>query len=140
MLIRPIQTEKAYAEQTKNTYVFIVPANASKQSVKVAVETDYKVSVISVRVLKRKGKPTKFNRGKRAYPGTTFRKDKHFAYVTLKTGDKIKVFDEEPTEEAKNAEAKQTTTKITTSDDKQTTGTKKAGLFARRRTGNRGDK
>ena len=33
MLIRPIQTEKAYREQTKRGYMFIVPADASKQAV-----------------------------------------------------------------------------------------------------------
>ena len=31
MLVRPIATEKAYREQTKHSYMFIVPANASKQ-------------------------------------------------------------------------------------------------------------
>ena len=138
MLIRPIQTEKAYTEQTKNTYIFRVPSKASKQAVKAAVEKEYKVSVISIRTLTRKGKATRFSRGKRAYPGTTYRQDKHFAFVTLKDGDKIKVFDEEPTEEAKAAEAKTTTVKAT--DAKQSEETKKVGLFAKRRTGSRGDK
>ena len=138
MLIRPIQTEKAYTEQTKNTYVFLIPGSASKQSVKAAVETEYKVSVISIRVLRRKGKATKFSRGKRAYPGTTFRKDRHYAYVTLKAGDKIKVFDEEATEDTKATEQAKTT--IKTTDAKQSEKATKTGLFARKRTGRRGDK
>jgi len=133
-----MQTEKAYSEQTKRTYIFKVPLSASKQAIKATVETTYQVSVISVRVLRRKGKATRFSRGKHAYPGTAYRQGKHFAYVTLKDGDKIKVFDEEPTEDAKTAESK--TKAIKTSDEKQNEETKKAGLFARRRTGRRGDK
>jgi ribosomal protein L23 len=136
---QPRATEKSYAEQTKNTYVFSVPANASKQSIKKAVEEEYKVTAISVRVLTRKGKATKFSRGKRAYPGTTFRQDKKYAYVTLKDGDKIKVFEEE--EAAADAKKAEKTTKtVKAADEAKPAETKKAGLFTKRRTGNRGDK
>ena len=102
MLVRPIATEKAYHEQTKRTYMFVVPAGASKQAVAQQVADQYKVTVLGVRIVIRKGKATKFSRGKHAYPGTTYRQDKRIAYVTLKEGDKIKVFDEEePAEEVK---------------------------------------
>ena len=138
MLLRPIQTEKAYTQSTKNTYIFLVPQGSSKQAIQKTVESEYKVTVVSVRVLNRKGKATKFSRGRHAYPGTTYRQDKRFAYVTLKSGDKIKVFDEEAVEETKATEAKTTTIKAT--DEKQNEATKKAGLFTKRRTGNRGDK
>ena len=139
MLIRPIQTEKALGQITKNTYIFLVPNDASKQAVSSAVERDYKVSVISVRILNRKGKATKYSRGKHAYPGTTHRQDKRFAYVALKDGDKIKVFDEEPVAEgAKATETKESTVKV--ADETQSTQVKKAGLFTKRRTGSRGDK
>ena len=106
MLVRPIATEKAYHEQTKRTYMFNVPAGASKQSVAQQVADQYKVTVLGVRIVIRKGKATKFSRGKHAYPGTTYRQDKRIAYVTLKEGDKIKVFDEEPVEEEKPADKK----------------------------------
>ncbi len=99
MLVRPIQTEKAYREETKRAYMFIVPTNASKQAVAKQVSEQYNVTVTSVRVTLRKGKATKFSRGRHAYPGTTYRQDKKIAFVTLKEGDKIKVFDEEPVEE-----------------------------------------
>ena len=138
MLLHPIQTEKAYTQQTKNTYIFKVPAGSSKQAIAKAVEQEHKVTVVSIRTLIRKGKATKFSRGKHAYPGTTFRADKHFAYVTLKAGDKIKVFDEEPVEEAKDTKDKAKAIKAT--DEKESTQVKKAGLFTKRRTGNRGDK
>lgn len=101
MLIRAIQTEKAYREETKRAYMFIVPADASKQAVAKQVAEQYGVTVTSVRIVIRKGKATRFGRGRHAYPGTTYRQDKKIAYVTLKEGDKIKVFDEEPVEEVK---------------------------------------
>ena len=106
MLVRSIATEKAYHEQTKRTYMFVVPAGASKQAVAQQVADQYKVTVLGVRIVIRKGKATKFSRGKHAYPGTTYRQDKRIAYVTLKEGDKIKVFDEEPVEEEKPADKK----------------------------------
>ena len=33
MLVIPRKTEKAYTEQTKNTYIFYVPVNVTKQEV-----------------------------------------------------------------------------------------------------------
>ncbi len=98
MLVRSIATEKAYHEQTKRTYMFNVPANARKQAVAQQVADQYNVTVLGVRIVIRKGKATRFSRGKHAYPGTTYRQDKKIAYVTLKEGDKIKVFDEEEPE------------------------------------------
>ena len=76
-----------------------------KQAVAKQVSEQYNVTVTSVRVVLRKGKATKFSRGRHAYPGTTYRQDKKIAYVTLKEGDKIKVFDEEPVEEATDKKA-----------------------------------
>lgn len=98
MEIYPRATEKTYLEQTKRTYVFLVPSGASKQAAKKAVEEQFNVTVTSVRILTRKGKATRYSKGKHAYPGTTYRRDRKFAYVTLKEGDKIKVFEEEQTE------------------------------------------
>ena len=112
-LIEPRATEKTYREQTKRTYVFPVDRSASKQSVKALVEKEFNVTVTDVRILVRKGKKTKFSKGKHAYPGITYRQDKKFAYVTLKDGDSIKVFDmpeenkEESKEETKKVSAKE---------------------------------
>ena len=69
----------------------------NKMEIKAGVAKEYNVTVEDVRVLTRKGKKTRFSRGKHAYPGTTFRQDHKFAYVTLKEGDKIAVFEEEET-------------------------------------------
>lgn len=106
-MIEPRATEKTYFEQTKRTYVFPVDLKATKQEVQKLVEKEFSVTVTDVRTLVRKGKKTRFSKGKHAYPGITFRRDKKFAYVTLKDGDKIKVFEEaeEKKEEKKAAKA-----------------------------------
>lgn len=106
-------TEKTYRESMKRTYVFPVALDATKQEVKSLVEKEFGVTVTNVRVLTRKGKKTKFSKGKHAYPGTTFRRDHKFAYVTLKEGDKIKVFqeEEEVKDSAKEAKKAAKTTK-----------------------------
>ena len=106
MIVRPIQTEKAYREETKRTYMFVAEDGASKQEIAKTVEKQYNVTATGVRIAIRKGKKTKFSKGKHAYPGTTTRADKRIAYVTLKEGDKIKIFDEEQaTEEVKDKKA-----------------------------------
>ncbi len=101
----PRATEKAYAIQTRREYMFYVPKAASKQEIAKMIAEAYKVTVLDVRAAVRKGKPTRFSRGKHAYPGTTFRRDHKVAYITLKEGDKIPVF-EEPEAEKPKAEDK----------------------------------
>ena len=92
-ILEPRATEKSYLEQTKRTYIFPVKRTTSKQEVAAMVEKEFNVTVTDVRTLIRNGKKTKFSKGKHAYPGITHRQDKKFAYVTLREGDSIKVFD-----------------------------------------------
>ena len=102
----PRATEKAYNAQTQNKYIFFVPKSASKQAIAKAIAEAFKVTVVDVQVLSRKGKATRFSRGKHAYPGITFRQDHKVAYITVKTGDKIPVFEEvKPAEEEKATKA-----------------------------------
>lgn len=103
-MISPRMTEKAYTESTKHTYVFYVPTELSKQAIAKAIADEYKVTVVDVRTTIRKGKKTRFSRGKHAYPGTTYRQDHKIAYVTIKADEKIPVFDEEPETEKKTTE------------------------------------
>ena len=116
-LLEPRKTEKSYLEQTNRYYVFEVKRGMSKQEVAKMVEGEFKVTVTDVKTLMRKGKKTKFSKGKHAYPGITYRQDKKFAYVRLKKGDSIRVF--EDANEAK-AEAKKSekTEKATQKADK----------------------
>ena len=107
-MLEPRATEKTYLETKNRTYVFPVDASATKQAIAKLVEKEFSVTVTDVRVLTRKGKKTKFSKGKHAYPGITFRQDHKYAYVTLKDGDSIKVFatEEEVKPEASAKEAK----------------------------------
>lgn len=99
-MIIPRATEKAYTQQSAHTYVFQVPASFSKQAIAEAVKETFQVKEIKgVRTLTRKGKSTRFSRGKRAYPGTTYRQDHKLAYVTVGENDKIPVFEEEAKKE-----------------------------------------
>ena len=93
-LLEPRATEKSYLEQTNRIYVFPVELSSSKQEIAKMVEKEFNVTVTDVKTLIRKGKKTKYSKGKHAYPGITHRQDKKYAYVRLKKGDSIKVFDE----------------------------------------------
>ncbi len=94
MTIIPLVSEKAYAESLKNNvYTFRVPLNLNKNEIQAAVEAQFGVSVVSVKTLVQDGKAVRYSRGKNRYPGTTSRKDWKKAYVTLKDGDKLDVFD-----------------------------------------------
>lgn len=106
----PRATEKAYVAQSKNQYIFFVPQTASKQEIAKRIGEEFKVTVIDVRVTTRKGKQTKYSKGKHAYPGITYRRDHKVAYITLKDGDKIPVFEEvkEEVKEDKKADKKST--------------------------------
>ena len=105
-ILEPRATEKTYLEQAKRTYVFPVKLSMGKQEIAKMVEEEFKVKVVGVRTLIRNGKKTKYSKGKHAYPGITHRKDKKYAYVLLKEGDSIRVFDE-PEKEDKKTSAKE---------------------------------
>lgn len=102
MVITPLVSEKAYAQTTQNVYAFRVPLELNKNEIKAAVEAQFGVSVTNIKTLVQNGKAIRYSRGKNRYPGTTTRKDFKKAYVTLKDGDSIQVFDApEQTEEKK---------------------------------------
>lgn len=117
----PRATEKAYVAQTKNQYIFYVPKSASKQEVAKKIAEEFKVTVLDVRVATRKGKATRFSRGKHAYPGITYRQDHKVAYITVKEGDKIPVF-----EEVKDAKDEKKAEKAEKKAEKATDKAKKA--------------
>lgn len=100
-MITPRATEKAYVAQSQRTYIFFVPKAATKQAIAKATTEEFKVTVTDVRTANRKGKATRFSRGKHAYPGITYRQDHKVAYITVKEGDKIPVFEEVKTDDKK---------------------------------------
>jgi len=97
----PVVSEKTYAQSSGGVYVFRVPLSMNKNEIKSAVEEQFEVTVTKVKTLVQDGKTIRFSRGKRRYPGTATRKDFKKAYVTLKDGDSIKVFDTEEVKEEK---------------------------------------
>lgn len=86
VLLRPRITEKAYALNALNQYVFQVTYKATKTEIKKAVEAAYGVTVLSVAITKLPGK--KKNIGRRTGERSGVRK----AVVRLKAGETITLF------------------------------------------------
>ena len=65
IIIRPILTEKAFflAQGQRNAYTFEVHKLASKTMIKDAIETIYKVKVVSVHTQNRQGKKRRTRKG-----------------------------------------------------------------------------
>ncbi len=85
---RPLLTEKGTIQRDEdNVYLFEVDRRATKEEVRAAVETIFKVHVTDVNTLIVRGK----NRRVRVHSGKTrnFKK----AYVRLRDGDKIDFYE-----------------------------------------------
>jgi large subunit ribosomal protein L23 len=109
MILKPRLSEKAYAHsQTLNTFVIVVPGDATKHTVARAVAEQFEVTVVDVNIvnLKGKSKRTVSRGGRRVANGS--QSDVKKAYVTLKTGDHLPFFaaEEEAEKEAIEAEEK----------------------------------
>jgi large subunit ribosomal protein L23 len=88
ILIQPDVTEKATGRIADNQYVFLVKRSATKPQIAEAVHTLYKVDVTGVRVLNRRGKLI------RTVRGYGQRKAVKKAYVSVKNGQSIQLFDQ----------------------------------------------
>jgi large subunit ribosomal protein L23 len=88
VLIKPWITEAATALMELNKYVFVVAPKATKKQIVSAIEELYKVKVVAVNTIKI---PRKFkNYGRTPGWKSGFKK----AFLTLKEGDKIDLFEE----------------------------------------------
>jgi large subunit ribosomal protein L23 len=107
MPLKPRLSEKAFAQSQRQTYVFVVPGDANKQSVAEAVTTQFgvKVETVNITVLKGKSKRTVSQKGRRVSNGRT--SDVKKAYVTIAKGEHLPIFDAIEEEEAKQAETQQ---------------------------------
>ncbi len=85
VILAPVITEKATAVSESNQVVFKVRRDATKPEIKAAIEQLFKVKVVAVNTILRKGKTKQFRgvRGKQ--------QDVKKAIVTLAEGDKIDV-------------------------------------------------
>jgi large subunit ribosomal protein L23 len=86
ILTRPVISEKAFALQEADKYVFHVSPEANKAQIKSEVERLFKVTVVNVQTVRIPGKVKRF--------GKLFgrRKDIKKAIVTIKKGQKIEEF------------------------------------------------
>ena len=88
LLRRPIITEKNTLLESQSKYTFEVAGCANKHQIKEAVEKAFKVNVLAVNMMTVPGKSKRI--GKRQVTTAPWKK----AVVTLKSGDKIKFFEE----------------------------------------------
>ncbi|MFH1559879.1 MAG: 50S ribosomal protein L23 [Chloroflexota bacterium] len=89
VLRRPLITEKSTILQDgHNKYAFEVDSRANKPQVRAAVEKSFSVKVTEVNMLTIKGKRKRF--GRKLVQQPSWKK----AVVSLRTGDKIQVFEE----------------------------------------------
>jgi large subunit ribosomal protein L23 len=84
---RPLVTEKNTLMQAAGKYSFEVRNDSNKVQIKQAVEKAFKVTVISVNVMKVPGREQRV--GRRKVLANSWKK----AVVTLKPGDKITIFE-----------------------------------------------
>ncbi|RWZ78799.1 MAG: 50S ribosomal protein L23 [Candidatus Microsaccharimonas sossegonensis] len=106
IFVTPVTTEKAYGQSQKNIYVFNVPLTANKQQIKNAVQSQYDVTIVTIKTLVQSGKAIRFSRGKNRYPGSTSRTDSKKAYVTLADGSSLNIFGVEETDKKATEEKK----------------------------------
>lgn len=83
IILKPIVTEKSAVAKADSVYVFKVLPQATKIDIKRAIESLFKVDVVSVNTVNVKGKVRRFGRS----IGRTSSWKK--AYVKLKEGQKI---------------------------------------------------
>ncbi|MFA4922572.1 MAG: 50S ribosomal protein L23 [Ignavibacteriaceae bacterium] len=93
ILIKPLFTEKVTKSNTdQNKYSFIVSVKANKIEISRAVAKKFNVTVTSVNTVLNKGKvKTQLSKGGR-FTGNTAKYKK--AFVSLKSGDKIDLFEQ----------------------------------------------
>ena len=84
-LVRPVITEKSMLASENGKVVFRVPADASKEAIKAAVEAIFSVKVVKVNTIRQFGKVKRF----KGYVGQ--RSDYKKALVTLAEGQNIDV-------------------------------------------------
>lgn len=87
IILKPVVSEKSYDLIEKNKYTFRVHSKANKSEIRSAVEKNFKVKVVNVNTLSRKGKARR--RGYTSGRTSNWKR----AIVTLKEGDRIEFFE-----------------------------------------------
>lgn len=100
ILKRPLISEKSMDLVKRNMYTFEVSNDVSKEDIRKEVTERFKVSVLSVKTLNRKGK-IKLQRSRKGYFQNASSKR---AFVVLAKGDKIPLFEQNKEAEVTTAE------------------------------------
>ena len=109
LVLQPRLSEKAYGQSVeRNVYVFVVPTSANKHTIADAVAAQFGVTVTDVRTVVQNGKAIT-SRTKRTRGITVTRKDIKKAYVTVKQGDHIAIFDAPEEKKTEKKAAKKAT-------------------------------
>ena len=88
VVLRPVVSEKSYAQYDERVYTFVVARDANKIEIRQAVEAIFNVTVTNVNTLNRSGK-RKRNRRTGTWGTRTGQKR---AIVSLAPGDEIEIF------------------------------------------------
>jgi large subunit ribosomal protein L23 len=88
-ILGPIITEKSMNDASKGRYTFKVAKSATKIIIKKEIEEKFKVNVIKVATISIKGRSLRAGTKRVEIALNAFKK----AVVTLKTGQKIAIFD-----------------------------------------------
>lgn len=105
--LKPVISEKSVALAGKQVYTFVVPTDSNKIEITRALKDYFKVDAVAVRTTTTKGKTKRFK-------GVTGRRvDIKKAYVTLRKGQKIAIFEAEPEAKEDRKSAKKTVAKTT---------------------------
>lgn len=89
IIVRPLETEKAYLMREQDKYVFVVHMKANKLQVKRAVEEIYGVNVDQVRTMIMPGKVSRMRGRRRSTRRAPWKK----AVVTLASGERIEALE-----------------------------------------------
>ena len=87
VLIRPLITEKTNAGMQDNKYTFVVPLNATKVEIRLAVVTFFKVKVVDVNTIRVMGKIKRMGKHSGKRP------DIKKAIVKIAPGQRIEFFE-----------------------------------------------
>jgi large subunit ribosomal protein L23 len=88
IILKPVVSEKSYANFDANVYTFVVAPDANKIEIRQAIESIFSVRVTNVNTVNRKGK----RKRNRRTGGWGSRPSSKRAIVSLAEGDRIEIF------------------------------------------------
>lgn len=90
VILKPLITERSLSDAQKGSYSFVVAKNATKVSIRGAVQRLFNVTVLQVHTSNIKGRKIRFTRKGKTITDLSYKK----ARVHLRKGEKIAIFEE----------------------------------------------